>query len=853
MKKIIFIISIFIAIFSIGTSANAGFAQCDQVFDWWMLRYNYSYPFYDTLHASTAVYLWNWYVDYDTPSYLDQWSPYDWTSQLVNNWYKVNQNSSMKVIETWAVNWRIANHPTTRTNWTRNSYDFWIRYTLWYDYDNTWKNINKHTECVYYSISWCGDGVLDTGYGEKCDPNDPDKKWWWSGWCDQVSCSPVNSAISCDVLSVSPSSGYAPMTSNFVCNATWANKYTIKVKDSNWTILSTINSDKGSYTFSNTWNYNVECVINDDITGPACAKPVTVTKPPVWGWVSCDILTATPSSWKAPLTTTLNCEGSWSSEYKINIKDGSWNIINTINSSTWSYTFGNNGNYTAECIVGTSTTSNACSVPININPWSSSSSSSGWNTSSSSSSGWNIPEKNYCGDGIVQRPNDDGIKEQCDFGWSAPWSSWPEWCGAPSWPNACMVIEDTNPGWRYNPWDETTYPGWLNVDIGPSKSIVIGWNMSLFGHLNKNIIIKNPSDSDVYLETPICMYKRWFNSGTLSGPTDYCYTAKDLLNWSADTNRESQDFGWIKANWSQTFVVPESRYVTSTTNLWANTYEDWRIITTFKWLRDSSTFLKSILNVRVSKPSVSTYGWWSALINWTNLSNISELANFGPFRPSENKNLILSSLWINPLSSYTKEIEDQWFINSAKDNEKWSISWLDKDFSSWINTWTINWLPNERYNWLSNIYIHNWNVNISTQTISGANKTYIIEDGDLTISWDIKSDYNILFVIKNWNINIENNVSRIDAILIDMWWKIKWWSGSTENRIVINGAVYWNVDDLLAKRVYILAKDEADEENMKSLIEVWTNINFSSKVFSSPPPLLSKFLWEYIDWGKVPN
>jgi hypothetical protein len=52
--------------------------------------------------------------------------------------------------------------------------------------------------------------------------------------------------------------------------------------------------------------------------------------------------------------------------------------------------------------------------------------------------------------------------------------------------------------------------------------------------------------------------------------------------------------------------------------------------------------------------------------------------------------------------------------------------------------------------------------------------------------------------------------------------------------LVINGALYGNVDDLLANRTYI--KDRGE------YIDVGTNINFTSKVFSSPPPLLSKFL-----------
>jgi hypothetical protein len=37
-------------------------------------------------------------------------------------------------------------------------------------------NLYSHKECAYYEITRCGDGIIDSEYGEKCDPNDPNKE-----------------------------------------------------------------------------------------------------------------------------------------------------------------------------------------------------------------------------------------------------------------------------------------------------------------------------------------------------------------------------------------------------------------------------------------------------------------------------------------------------------------------------------------------------------------------------------------------------------------------------------------------------------------------------------------------------
>ena len=66
---------------------------------------------------------------------------------------------------------------------------------------------------------------------------------------------------------------------------------------------------------------------------------------------------------------------------------------------------------------------------------------------------------------------------------------------------------------------------------------------------------------------------------------------------------------------------------------------------------------------------------------------------------------------------------------------------------------------------------------------------------------------------------------------------------STINQLFINWALYGNISELLSKRTYI--------KNDDKYIRVWTNVNFTSKIFTNPPPLLSKFLNDYLDVKKV--
>lgn len=276
MKKIIYSLLLFLIFIGSYNISNA--TTCNQVFEWTTLRYDAWYRFYDIFNAwSKDAYMNDYTVRFTNPEYLDKGSSFWWTQALKNKSYKVSKNTSLRIIETWATGRRIAKHPTTRTKATRSSYDFMIAYDIQYDHSNNYPDSSDdivHTECKYYSVSWCGDWVLDSAY-EVCDPKDSNKKWWGNGWCD-LSCKPINvePPSTCDNITATPSSGLAPLKTTITCKWTNANTYKITCWNG-----KTINSKTGVCTYIGGWTYTPYCTVNGNITSNACKTEVVVKAP----------------------------------------------------------------------------------------------------------------------------------------------------------------------------------------------------------------------------------------------------------------------------------------------------------------------------------------------------------------------------------------------------------------------------------------------------------------------------------------------------------------------------------------------------------------------------------------------
>ncbi len=68
------------------------------------------------------------------------------------------------------------------------------------------------------------------------------------------------------------------MASNISCTGTNANSYKIEIQQAG-SVLETISSNNGTYTFSNPGNYQVQCFVNDTVSSKVCKQAVTVDPP----------------------------------------------------------------------------------------------------------------------------------------------------------------------------------------------------------------------------------------------------------------------------------------------------------------------------------------------------------------------------------------------------------------------------------------------------------------------------------------------------------------------------------------------------------------------------------------------
>lgn len=125
------------------------------------------------------------YLYYEEVNFVENHGDYDnnpnlptftWTPQLINNWMKIDANTSLPILK--STPYHLVTPPTVRA-----SNNLYIEYIVWYDdvkhtTTPSKSDLYPHKECFNYEISRCGDGVLDTEYGEECDPGSESTKVW---------------------------------------------------------------------------------------------------------------------------------------------------------------------------------------------------------------------------------------------------------------------------------------------------------------------------------------------------------------------------------------------------------------------------------------------------------------------------------------------------------------------------------------------------------------------------------------------------------------------------------------------------------------------------------------------------
>jgi len=392
----------------------------------------------------------------------------------------------------------------------------------------------------------------------------------------------------------------------------------------------------------------------------------------------------------------------------------------------------------------------------------------------------------------------------------------------------------------------------IDIEPEPNDLEVVWWKQSI----TDSFRLKNTEDTPINLANYLYCVKRvsqvkdnWSNFSWESIQTqsnESLDTVKCGQVWVVWGNLSSEALkthttGW---EWRVNDFNNQEEYVDNKIISWIDDgdqiYEPWEI--------------KSEKTIRVAAPTITNISSWSVFWKLVNMSNLSKILEwlFDDAR-SINKNFVTVSI-DNTKESYVDNIySDNTIISKAESlwkQDKSAVSAAD-DIVTWATSWWNKYISDLiKYKGHSNILVlDKWNLVINNLSDIKAHTTYIVEEWDLIIEDDIEYSWDYsAFVVKKWNIRIPKWVTDIKWIfmtMIDNQWFFSYDREYTRNKLIVDGALYWNVEDLVHYRTYI----EYDLTNRQ--LNVWTVVDLTSEILQNPPPLLTKFLNDYIELRKV--
>lgn len=272
--------------------------------------------------------------------------------------------------------------------------------------------------------------------------------------------------------------------------------------------------------------------------------------------------------------------------------------------------------------------------------------------------------------------------------------------------------------------------------------------------------------------------------------------------------------------------------------------------------------IRTPIQVRVSKNMVSNSAGGSVYLRRVTFATANEVVS--GFIDSVSNGNFTSTTAIGTTSSSTVSSTNTTQTTSVSTNVNDAVSNLSVITSrARVGNATIYSLGDFDTSGLSlsdynDVYAIKGNLTINSElTLSGV-KTVIVEDGNLFINKNILNDSRSswAFIVRNGNIVIDEGVTSIAGVymaipgstgqtgriktpmgVLDSQGKCT--TNPTQTILKVYGSLYGNADHIIACHTYVRANAGYDT------LTTGLIINYSSRAFTYPPPLLSRFLEQY--------
>ena len=383
-----------------------------------------------------------------------------------------------------------------------------------------------------------------------------------------------------------------------------------------------------------------------------------------------------------------------------------------------------------------------------------------------------------------------------------------------------------------------TVPNQGDIIFSPSTKLIIGTDRLVFDEIGADEglnlpRILNESDYDLVFDQ-LCIYRE----GT---------------SVNSNSTRKCKDIGTLYPYDEVFFTRDEiTDYVSSTAGFGANeTFRDTNLIVSLfhEGTEYKTAYFASNFEVRVTKPTIVTV--WGGTTYVQDTSEVADTKDLGLFVDnSDNRNFewfSVSGAWNNALSNATDTqvtAATDSKLSESIEQDKVKVEDIKVESTATRSNKTLA-QATTSYRGIDNVYIVKGNLTIDDASLLesiSAPRTYVVEDGNLIINDDIASNQNIAFVVKDGNISIGSNVNNLEGTYISIGGSIGW--DTTDERLVVNGSLYGDINPLVASRQYVKSDNEGN-------LSVWTVVNFGSSIFKKPAPLVGQFVSEYLASSKV--